>query len=98
MTEKEIRIVAVEVADLVFDASPPRHRARVRFLYDLAPGAAGQGRGSAGCLCQSRLPADAPPEAVRADLVQNGLGQLRRMPEVWRDKATWKLCVDPRQA
>lgn len=92
--KQEIRIIGITIDDWRFDTQPARHRARVRFQYDLR--GAGEG-GTTDCLCQSDLPADAAPVTVRDALIDNALDQLNRMPEIWLGQASLSLRV-PRSA
>ncbi|WP_226780225.1 hypothetical protein [Oceaniglobus trochenteri] len=87
---RQIRIIGVTIDDWHFETAPARHNARVQFEYGTTGG--GQA-GTTDCLCHSSLPADAPLPAVRDALIQNALGQLRRMPEVWLGEADLTLCA-----
>lgn len=89
---KEMQIIGVNIADWRFDPAPQQHRARVQFLYDLSNGAE---TGTTDCICQSDLPSDAAPDLVRDALIENAMGQLRRMPEMWLGEANLTLRVEP---
>jgi hypothetical protein len=92
MGDKEMKIIGIEIEDMTLAPAPPHHRARVRFRYDIS----GNDQVlTANCLCKSTLGPDAAPALVRDDLVRHGLVQLRRMPEVWLDRAQIKLGVAP---
>ncbi|WP_099827069.1 hypothetical protein [Oceaniglobus indicus] len=90
--QPELKITEVEIDGLAITHHPPHHHARVRFRYGLS---GATGTMTANLLCTSTLPADAQPERLRADLVKHGLGQLRRMPEIWLGRARISMALTP---
>lgn len=91
MTKMELNITGIEIDGMATAPLPPHHQARVRFRYDM--GGAG-GTLTANLLCRSTLTPDATPDSVRDDLVRHGLGQLRRMPEIWLHRAEIRVGTD----
>ncbi|WP_126623160.1 hypothetical protein [Oceaniglobus ichthyenteri] len=91
---KEMQIIGINIDDLRFEAAPGRHRARVQFRYDLTDT---EETGTTDCLCHSDLPINAAPEQVRDALIDNAIGQLRRMPEMWLGEAqlTFRTAATP---